>query len=99
LVAVGHLSVIPVRTGCWITIHPCRGRWERNVRVPVDWTPLIGRPNPMMANLSFTENLSVAVLGTEERNVKLDLADLLWPEVRRFGPVITTAPAARVAAC
>jgi len=53
----------------------------------------------MMANLSFTENLSVAVLGTEERNVKLDLADLLWPEVRRFGPVITTAPAARVAAC
>jgi len=98
LVAVGQLSVIPVPTACWITIHPCQGKWERNIRVPVDWTPLIGRPNPMMANLSFEEDLTVAVLGTEDSNVKLDLAELLWPGVRRFGPAIT-APTARAASC
>ena len=47
--------------------------------MPVDLVPLIGHANPMMANLSFTENLSVAVLGSGANIVKIDLAERLWP--------------------
>jgi len=39
----------------------------------------------MMANAGFDGDLAVALLGTEGRHVRLDLAQLLWPDVKRFG--------------
>jgi hypothetical protein len=97
LVAVGQLRLIPVPKGCWVTIHPGRDNWERNLWVPVDWPRLIGTPNPQVANAHYDGDLAVAVLGTEDKQVTINLAQLLWPDVKQYGAVARTA-STRVAA-
>jgi len=81
LIAVGRLRVIPVPQGCWVTIHPDSDTWERSIWVPVDWPSLIGSQSPREDNAYYDWDQHVAVLGTEDKQMRIDLVDLLWPDV------------------
>ena len=84
LADLGQLKVEVRPAGLWITVHPGKDRWQRSVWMDVDWYSLLGHWDPAPSNVMFPAEGSVVKLGTKEKNISLNLSEVVWPCVRAF---------------